>query len=60
MTSIIDEMVAEAKETYSKMSLLELLAHENAMRKLMYSGRINSKLRVLYKILSSEIERKLQ
>ena len=57
---MIDDIIAEAKETYNKMSLLELLAHENEMRKLLHTRRLDNKLKVLYEILSSEIEKKLQ
>jgi hypothetical protein len=59
MTSTNDEVIEEATKTYSRMSLLELLAHENIMEKLLYMGRFDNNLKRLHRALSSEIEIKL-
>jgi hypothetical protein len=40
MTRAMEEIIAEAKENYSRMYLLKLLAHENWMNKLMYSAEL--------------------
>ena len=59
MSSIIDDIIEEAKVMYSKMSLLELLAEENIVAELLH-GRVHDPVRKkLQKIVRSEIERKL-
>ncbi len=60
MISMVDEIIAEAKETYSRMSLLELLAHENSMMKLLHVRRPDNMLKRLYQTLCSEIETRLK
>lgn len=62
MASTMDDIIAEASKQYSKMSLLELLTYENAMNKLIHSGRSvpENALKKLYESLCSEIEKKLQ
>lgn len=62
MTSTMDDIITEAMKQYSKMSLLELLAYENAMNKLLYSEgfKPNNNLRILYEILRTVIDKRLR
>ncbi|MFQ5968994.1 MAG: hypothetical protein ACE5J2_00660 [Nitrososphaerales archaeon] len=57
---MIDDIIEEAKKTYSEMSLLELLAYENVLRRRLYEGRPDNKLKILDEMLCSEIQKKLQ
>lgn len=61
MTRAMDEIIAEAKENYSRMSLLKLLAHENEMNRRIHSAELGkNQLKILYQILCEEIEKKLR
>jgi hypothetical protein len=58
--SIVDEIVEEAKEMYSKMSLLELLAEENMVTEFLHKKRMDNARRRLREILRVEIEKRLR
>lgn len=60
MTSMMDEIIDEAAKRYSKMPLIELLAEENLMARLLYIGRYDNTAKRLHTILRSEVERKLR
>gem|GEM_PF-1943311 len=60
MTSMMDEIIEEAVKRYSKMPLIELLAEENLMARLLHIGRHDNTAKRLHAILRSELERKLR
>lgn len=53
----MQEIIAEVKENYNRMSFLELLAHENEMNRQTYSEELGKNQ---LKILCEEIEKKLR
>lgn len=59
MTSMMDEIIEEAVKRYSKMPLMELLAEENLMARLLHIRRYDNTAKRLHTILRSEMERKL-
>ncbi len=59
MSSIIDEIIEEAKAMYSKMPLLELLAEENVITELLHRRAHDPVRKKLQEIIRSEVERKL-
>ncbi|HLE34420.1 MAG TPA: hypothetical protein VI698_00880 [Nitrososphaerales archaeon] len=59
MSSIIDDIIEEAKIMYSKMSLLELLAEENIIAELLHRRARDPVRKKLQEIIRFEVERKL-
>lgn len=57
---MMDEIIEEAAKRYSKMPLIELLAEEDLMARLLYTGRYDNTAKRLHAILCSELERKLR
>ncbi len=60
MTSMMDEIIEEAVKRYGKMPLMELLAEENLMARLLHIGRYDNTAKRLHAILRTEMERKLR
>jgi hypothetical protein len=58
--SIMEEIIRETKQTYSRMSLLELLAEENMMTEFLHRRSFDPIRKRLQEILRSEVERKLR
>jgi len=58
-TSIIDEIVEEADQTYSTMSLLELLKEENSIAESVYRRGLDPVRKRLQGNIRSHIEKKL-
>jgi hypothetical protein len=59
MTSMIDDIIEEAKEIYSRMSLIELLAEENMMIAFLHNKSNDNVRKKLHEVLGIEIQRKL-
>jgi len=57
--SMIDDIIDEAKEIYSRMSLIELLAEENMMVEFLHRKSTDNIRKKLHEVLRIEIERKL-
>lgn len=57
---MMDEIIEEAVKRYSKMPLIELLAEENLMARLLHIGRHDNTAKRLHAILRSKLERKLR
>ena len=57
---MMDEIIEEAAKRYSKMPLVELLAEENLMARLLSIGRYDNSAKRLHTVLRSELERKLR
>ena len=59
MSSIIDDIIDEARIMYSKMSLLELLKEENVVTELLHRRGHDHVRKKLQEIIRSEVEKKL-
>ena len=59
MSSIIDDILEEARTMYSKMSLLELLTEENIIAELLHRREHDQVRKKLQEIIRSEVEKKL-
>ncbi len=59
MSSIIDDIIEEARTMYSKMSLLELLTEENVVTELLHRRAHDHVRKKLQEIIRSEVEKKL-
>lgn len=59
MSSIIDDIIEEARTMYRKMSLLELLTEENVIAELLHRRANDPVRQKLREIIRSEVEKKL-
>jgi hypothetical protein len=59
MSSIIDDIIEEARAMYGKMPLLELLTEENVITELLHRRANDPVRQKLQEIIRSEVEKKL-
>jgi hypothetical protein len=59
MSSMIDDIIEEARAMYSKLSLIELLAEENVITELLHRRTQDHVRKKLQEIIRSEVEKKL-
>ncbi len=59
MSSIIDDIIEEARIMYGRMSLLELLTEENVITELLHRRTHDPVRKKLQEIIRSEVKKKL-